>query len=173
MSTGLPPIGSEIPRSLLARGATLEIDGATVRVDLRGGIEQRVDIDPDAPHDSVTLHPVGFQVTGELPDGRTVTLTQADAGSGSAGALRISQHLPLKYELLDVVPVTLTLSGPDGADVVASAVRPLVLVTKDVTQFPTRGDLSSLEAPVAFAAADASTTVVARLVTFPVQSGGV
>ncbi|MGW3017319.1 hypothetical protein [Streptomyces longwoodensis] len=35
MSTGLPPIGSEIPRSLLARGATLEIDGATVRVDLR------------------------------------------------------------------------------------------------------------------------------------------
>lgn len=173
MSTGLPPIGSEIPRSMLAVGATLEIDGATVQVDLRGGIEQRVDVDPDAPHNSVTLRPVGFQVTGELPDGRTVTLAQADAGADSAGALRITQHLPLKYELLDVVPVTLTLSGPDREDVVAAAERPLVLVTEDVTQFPTRGDLSSLEAPVAFAATDAPATVVARLVTFPVQSGGV
>ncbi|MFK4119261.1 hypothetical protein [Streptomyces longwoodensis] len=173
MSTGLPPIGSEIPRSMLAMGATLEIGGATVQVDLRGGIKERVDVNPDAPHDSVTLRPVSFQVTGELPDGRTVTLAQADADTGSAGALRISRHLPLTYELLDVVPVTLTLSGPDGEDVVASAVDPLVLVTEDVTQFPTQGDLSSLEAPVAFAVTDASSTVVARLVTFPVKSGGI
>ncbi|MER6473214.1 hypothetical protein [Streptomyces collinus] len=38
-------------------------------------------------------------------------------------------NAPPKYELRDVVPVTMTITDPDSANVVASAVQPLVLVT--------------------------------------------
>ena len=79
-ATGLPPIGSEIPMSMLALNVPITIHHRLMTVDFRGGIKTRTEVNPHDPINGVRLRVVGFRVTAELPerDGGTITIDQPD-----------------------------------------------------------------------------------------------
>ncbi|MFE2521619.1 hypothetical protein [Streptomyces mirabilis] len=62
-----PPIGAEIPCSMLAINSPLKIRNSLVTVDFRGGIKHRVDANPNDPINSVRMRTVGFKISAELP----------------------------------------------------------------------------------------------------------
>ncbi|MFJ2922236.1 hypothetical protein [Streptomyces sp. NPDC087307] len=80
--TMLPPIGAEIPCSMLASNSAVRIRTSLVSVDFRGGIKQRVDVNPDDPINSVRMRTVGFKISAELhggddeAGGDTITIEQ-------------------------------------------------------------------------------------------------
>lgn len=80
--TMLPPIGAEIPCSMLASNSAVRIRTSLVSVDFRGGIKQRVDVNPDDPISSVRMRTVGFEISAELhggddeAGGDTITIEQ-------------------------------------------------------------------------------------------------
>lgn len=178
---GLPPIGAEIPRSMLAINTPLRIRGKLVSVDFRGGIKQRVDVNPDDPNNSVRLRVIGFRVTAELPsdtggNGGTITIEQNDVDVDPKSLLKMTQKSPPKYEHIDVLSFTLVIEEPEGSLVKRA---PLVLTTKDpmvligsLTQFPPRGDLYQLQSPVELVDIENPDVTVVTIEKFPVKTGG-
>ncbi|KAF9923761.1 hypothetical protein FBU30_006196 [Linnemannia zychae] len=169
---GLPPIGAEIPSSMLAINTPLRIRTSMMSVDFRGGIKQRVDVNPEDPINSVRLRTVGFRVTAETPDGGTITIEQNDVDVDAQSTLRLTQRFPPKYEERDVLSFTMTIAQP-GED------EPLVLITKEpmiliasLTQYPARGDLYRLEKPVDLVLPDDPNETIATLEKFPAKRGG-
>ncbi|MBT2451350.1 hypothetical protein J7F03_30625 [Streptomyces sp. ISL-43] len=67
----------------------------------------------------------------------------------------------------------MTIESKNGTPVVLSTKQSMILIAKDITQFPTRGDISTLESPVDFIDPEKPHTVVARLVTFNAKTGGI
>jgi hypothetical protein len=172
MAALMPPIGAEVPSSMLALNSQVRIGQDVYSVDFRGGIRQRVDVDPDNPLVSVRLRTVGFRATAELPDGGTITLEQSDVDVSAESRLTQTQQFPPRYTERDVIPVTATVELPGQDPMVLQGIDSLVLKNDKLTQFPTRGDLFTLEAPVNFAEPDSPDTVVATLQTFSAQRGG-
>lgn len=168
----MPPIGAEIPSSVLALGSGLRIGQDVYTVDFRGGIRQRVDVAPDDPFNSVRLRTVGFRATAELPDGGTVTLEQSDVDVAAESTLTRTQQFPPRYTERDVVPVTATIDRPGEEPVVLVGLEPLVLRNATLTRFPARGDTYTLETPLNLADPESPDTVVATLQTFAAQRGG-
>lgn len=175
LPSGLPPIGSEIPMSMLAINVPLQIRTALVSVDFRGGIKTRTEVNPDDPINSVRLRVVGFRVTAELPgrDGGTITIEQNDVDVDAPSILRLVQKFPPRYEQVMVLSFTMTIDQPDRR------AEPLVLVTKDpaklighLTQFPPKGDLYRLQNPVDLVLPDDPDTTIATIQKFPVKVGG-
>lgn len=92
----LPPIGAEIPSSMLAVNSELEVKGTTYHVDFRGGIKQRVDVNPNDPFNSVRLRTVGFKVSAEI-DGEkysSVSFEQNDVDVDARSTLTVTQQFP-------------------------------------------------------------------------------
>ena len=179
--TGLPPLGAEIPRSMLALDTPMQIDGEPVSVDFRGGIKNRVDVNPDNPLNSVRLRVVGFNVTGTLPaegdsqEQGTVTFEQCDIDVDAKSTLTKTQEWPPRYDLREVIPFQATIDKPGQEPEVLVSKEPMVLVNDRLSQFPTRGDLEKLEKlekPVELVNPDSPDKAVATLDKFPVKTGG-
>jgi hypothetical protein len=174
----LPPIGAEIPCSLLAINTPLQVRNKLASVDFRGGWKHRVDVNPNDPMNSVRLRLVGFRTSAEFPaldggaEGGTITIEQSDVDVDSASLLRLTQQFPPKYECsLVLSPCTMVIEQPGS--------EPLVLITKNrftligqLTQYPPRGDLFQLQTPVEFVDRENPDTVVATIEKFPVKVGG-
>lgn len=154
----------------------LQIRTSLVTVDFRGGIKQRVDVNPDDPINSVRLRTVGFRMSAELPGaegeggGGSITIEQNDVDVDPKTLLRVTQSFPPKFETIMVLDFAMTIQQPGGGE-------PLVLTTKDpakiigqLTQYPPRGDLYQLQNPVDLI--DDDKNVVATIQKFPVKIGG-
>lgn len=162
---------------MLAINSPLRIQTSLVSVDFRGGIKERVDVNPDDPLNSVRLRVVGFKLTAELPsssdggESGTVIIEQNDVDVDAKSTLKLTQRFPPKYEHTNIFSVSLTVDRP-GAE-------PLVLVPKEnfaligkLTQYPARGDLYQLVKPVEFVDPEQPDTVVAVLEKLPAKRGG-
>ncbi|CAO3568993.1 unnamed protein product [Mortierella alpina] len=177
--TGLPPIGAEIPMSMLAINVPMRIRTSLVTVDFRGGMKQRVEFNPDDPTNSRRLRIVGFRMSAELPDnGGTLTIEQNDIDVDAKSLLKLTQRFPPRYEQVTLLSFTLTIDQPDERSL-AKRREPLVLTTKDpmkligqLTQFPPRGDLYQLQNPVDLVLPDDPDTTIATIQKFPVKIGG-
>ncbi|MGI5158563.1 hypothetical protein [Microbispora sp. CA-102843] len=169
--TGLPPIGAEIPSSMLALNSALEFHNTTYALDFRGGIKQRVEPNPDDPINSVRLRTVGFQVTGQVGSDTSVVFEQCDVDVEAASTLRLTQKFPPRYEERDVLPFCATITQQDSEPVTLTTKDPMILIAT-LTQYPARGDRFQLAKPVDLVNAEAPDTVVARLTAFPSIRGG-
>lgn len=174
--SGLPPIGAEIPCSMLAVNTPLRIRGEFMTVDFRGGIKHRVEVNPDDPQYSVRLRTIGFRMSAELPDDGTLTLEQNDIDVYAKSVLRLTQKFPPRYQLSLELGFTMTIDQPDDLGRIH---EPLVLTTKDpaqlvgqLTQFPPRGDLYRLQNPVDLILPDEPDSTIATIQRFPVRVGG-
>ncbi|KAF9082500.1 hypothetical protein BGX29_003785, partial [Mortierella sp. GBA35] len=170
-ASGLPPIGAEIPRSMLAINTPVRIRTALVSLDFRGGIKQRVEVNPDDPYNSVRLRVIGFRMSAELPEGGTITIEQNDIDVDSKSLLRLVQRFPPRYEHIDVLSFSMTIDQPEGSLVKRD---PLILTTKDpmkvigtLTQFPPKGDLYQLQNPVDLIDPDNPDVTIATIEKFP------
>ncbi|MET7899821.1 hypothetical protein [Streptomyces mirabilis] len=173
----LPPIGAEIPCSMLAINTPLQIRTSLVTVDFRGGIKHRVDVNPNDPINSVRMRTVGFKISAELPgengDSGTITIEQNDVDVEAKSLLRMTQNFPPKYENIMVLDFTMVIQQPGNGS------EPLILTTKDpakligtLTQYPPRGDLYQLQNPVDLVDLENPDTVVATIQKLPVKIGG-
>lgn len=167
----LPPIGAEIPCSMVAVDAKLEYDGNTLALDFKGGIKQRIDINPDNPTNSVRLRIVGFKMRADT-ESMTVTIEQNDVDGDAESSLRITQQSPLRFEQIDVLPFAAAFERTDGgAPVVLTTKKPMVLIGQ-TTQFPPNGQLYQLKYPVELVAPEDQGTVVGRITVFNCKKGG-
>ncbi|MFD7475981.1 hypothetical protein ACFV8Z_28460 [Streptomyces sp. NPDC059837] len=175
----LPPIGAEIPCSMLAINSPLKIRNSLVTVDFRGGIKHRVDVNPNDPINSVRMRTVGFKISAELPrenGGRgSITIEQNDVDVDPKSLLRITQSFPPKFENIMVLSFTMVIEQPGNGN----GGEPLILTTKDpakligtLTQYPPKGDLYQLQNPVDLIDLENPDTVVATLQKLPVKIGG-
>lgn len=183
---GLPPIGAEIPFSMLSADTPVTIRGHQYSVDFRGGMRVRVEPNPDDPANSVRLRVTGFRMTGELPStestaqpGGTVTLEQDDADVDARSLLRLTQQFPPKYEQIMVLSFAMIIDQPGDQPGPRAAAEPLVLTTREpaklvgtLSQFPPRGDLYQLQNPVDLVLPDQPDTTIATIAKFPVKVGG-
>ncbi|MFK4119919.1 hypothetical protein [Streptomyces longwoodensis] len=173
----LPPIGAEIPCSAPALNTPLKIRTSMVSVDFRGGWKTRVEADTSDPENRVRLKLVGFRMTAELPGGDdgnrcTVTIEQSSEDAAVQSLLRVAKSSPRTYENeLVLSPFTMIIDQPDA--------EPLTLTTKNsakliatLTQFPPRGDLYQLAAPVDLVDPDNPGITIATIQKFPAKAGG-
>ncbi|MEU1940471.1 hypothetical protein ACH49O_41425 [Streptomyces coeruleorubidus] len=166
----LPPLGAEIPCSTLA-DAKLEYAGRTLALSFRGGIKQRIDVNPENPEKSVRLRVVGFKMSADT-ESMTVTLEQNDVDVDAPSSLRITQQSPPQFEQIDVLPFTATIEQTDGgAPVVLTAKKPMILIGQ-TTQFPPHGQLYQLGYPVELVAPEDPGTAVGRITAFNCKKGG-
>lgn len=170
--SGLPPIGAEIPQSMLAIDSflTLQTQTKILTLDFRGGIKERVDVNPDDPINSVRLRVVGFRLTAESPDGNIV-LEQNDVDEAPKSQLRLVQRFPPKYEHINVIDVSLKIESEGGKPLVLAYKEPLVM-KGSLTQYPARGDLYQLLKPVEFVDLKNPDLVIATLDKLPAKRGG-
>lgn len=185
LSGGLPPIGAEIPMSMLALNTPLTIRTALVTLDFKGGIKVRVEPNPNDPVNSRRLRVIGFRMVADLPEiraatgqrvgGGLITIEQNDVDVDPKSLLRITQSFPPKFEQIMVLSFTMTIDQPDSS----ARYEPLVLTTKNpaqligtLTQFPPKGDLYQLQNPVDLVLPDDPDVTIATIQKFPVQVGG-
>lgn len=164
----LPPLGAEAVFSTVALDSQVRIGADVYSVDFRGGLRQRVDVNPDNPLGSVRLRTAGFRVSGRLPDGGTLTLEQNDVAAAAESTLTRNQQLPARYEERDVIAFTATIERPGQDMVVLEGATPMVLTAK-LTRFPARGDSYRLAAPVNLVDPADHGTVTGTLQTFTAQ----
>lgn len=119
----LPPIGAEVPSSVLAVGSLFEYRRAAYTVDFKGGIKQRVEVNPNDPINSVRLRTVGFRVSAELPGGGRITLEQNDVDVDPKSILRLVSHFPPRFDEHDVIPVSATVELPGKETIVLDGNR--------------------------------------------------
>ncbi|MER7929639.1 hypothetical protein ABTY96_41975 [Streptomyces sp. NPDC096057] len=167
---GMPPFGAETPCSILAIGSVIEYGDTTITCDFRGGVKHRVDVDPNDPMNSVLLRTVGFKASAETDKG-SIAIEQNDADVAPQSKLTLTQQFPPKYTHHDVQSFIATLDLGTGEPVVLTTKEPMVCDAQ-LTQFPPRGDLYKLSAPVDMVDPSAPDTVVARLTTFTSKRGG-
>ncbi|WP_327092433.1 hypothetical protein OIE66_17835 [Nonomuraea sp. NBC_01738] len=174
---GLPPIGAEIPCSMLAINSTIEYQGTTIACDFRGGVKHRVDVNPDDPITSVRLRTVGFKVSAETDKG-TITIEQNDIDVDPKSLLKVTQNFPPKLHHHDVQDFTITFDFRKD-DAGNKRGEPVVLTTKqsmvceaNLTQFPPRGDLYKLARSVEFVDPEEPDKVIARMTAFDSKRGG-
>ncbi|MFD7089054.1 hypothetical protein ACFV94_14775 [Streptomyces sp. NPDC059896] len=168
----LPPIGAEVPSSMLAIKSLFEYGGTSYTVDFRGGIKQRVEVNPNDPVNSVRLRTVGFRVGAELPGGGSVTLEQSDVDIDPKSVLRLASHFPPAYDENDVILVSATVELPGREPVVLTGVEPLRLSATGLSQYPAKGDPYLMDRVLDFAHPDRPGTHAARLVTFDSKRAG-
>ncbi|MFD8599853.1 hypothetical protein ACFV1L_33085 [Kitasatospora sp. NPDC059646] len=165
----LPPIGAEIPCSSIA-DASLQMGSDTVQVTLRGGFKHRAEANPDDPARSVRMRLTGLKYSGEIP-GDTVTLELDGSDADPKGLLTQTQKFPPKFEhRVDLSTCTLTFARP-GSTLVLTPKGDAVLVAR-LSQFPPRGDLYELAAPVEFVDPAMPDSIAAVLEKFPAKVGG-
>ncbi|MFC4565034.1 hypothetical protein ACFO4E_24525 [Nocardiopsis mangrovi] len=166
----LPPIGAEIPRSMIAVNSSLTYQGTPHTLDFRGGIKKRVDVNPVDPINSVRLRTVGFRLTGEHDSLGTVTIEQNDIDADVQSLLTLTRQFPPEFIDRDVLSFSLTF-GSDDEPIILTTREPMVLTAK-LTQYPPRGDLYQLEKPVELVSLDDGDKVVAVLDALPLKTGG-
>jgi hypothetical protein len=170
----LPPIGAKTPMSVLSINTPLTIRDELVSVDIHGRLDQRVDVDPEDPYNSVRLRVTGFRVSGNPhvwgDQGGSITI-EIDVDADPKSKLRSIKDFPPLYENRYVLPFAMTIDRPDTEQLVLMAKSPAI-VSGRITQFPPRGDLYELETPVDFAAPDDPDTTVVTIHKFPVKLGG-
>ncbi|MFF2792644.1 hypothetical protein ACFVT6_38890 [Streptomyces sp. NPDC058049] len=169
----LPPIGVEVPSNMTAVDVPLEVDGALVRINLRGGIRQRVDANPNEPDPtkSVRLRTTGFHLEGTTADGRLrVAFDLANSDPEPSSTLQVVVSFPPSLRERDVIPLTMTIERAGQDKITLNSVNPAIL-TATLKAFPPQGDHYRLENPVDFVA-PGTTTLVARLLELPATRGG-
>ncbi|KAF9375885.1 hypothetical protein CPC16_000468 [Podila verticillata] len=166
---------------MLAINTQLRIRGSSISVEFRGGINLRVDVNPDDPINSVRFRIVGFRMSAELPSseggtGGTITIEQSDIDVDEKSLFRLVQRFPPKYEVIYVLKFTMEIKHRDAS---SSNSKPLILITKDlmkligtITQFPPRGGLFQLQNPVDLIDFENPIGTVATLEKFPVKMEG-
>lgn len=170
----LPPIGAEIPSSMLAVNSELEVKGTTYHVDFRGGIKQRVDVNPNDPFNSVRLRTVGFKVSAEI-DGEkysSVSFEQNDVDVDARSTLTVTQQFPPKHVERDELSFAAIFEPKGGGEPLVLETKAPMVLTADLTQYPSRGDLYRLEKPVDLVDPEHPDNVEAVLKTFPSKRGG-
>jgi hypothetical protein len=166
----LPPIGAEVPSSILAIGSKLEYRGTTYTLDFRGGIKQRVDVNPNDPINSVRLRTIGFRVSAEDDALGDVTIEQNDVDVDARSTLTQTQLHPPRYEETDYLSFTIVLDRAGQPTVILETKKPMALKAT-ISSFPARGDTYSLEGPVDLVDPETG-RVTARLTVFNAKRGG-
>lgn len=174
---GLPPIGAEIPCSMLGINTPLQLKDSLVSVDFRGGIKHRVDVDPEDPINSVRMRTIGFRISAELPsddggDGGTVTIEQNDIDVDPKSLLRQTQQFPPQYESVWGLPFCMTIDRPGNGGVQVLTTKDPARLVARLTQYPPRGDLYQLQNPVDLVDPENPGVTVATLQKLPVKVGG-
>lgn len=171
--TDLPPVGAEIPSSMVATGSTFEIHDKTLTLDLRGGIKQRVMENPEDPVNSVRLRTVGFRLSAQIEDGDggAITLEQNDVDTTAPSTLRLTQTSPARYEEKDLLDFSVTIQQPDQQEPLVLQTKSPMVLTAELPRYPADGEMFRLEEPVEFVFPDDPDTVVARLTTFLCKRG--
>lgn len=167
-----PLIGTEVPTSMTAVDVPVEVDGVLFKVDLRGGMRQRVEADPAEPDPTrgVLLRTIGFHLEGTTADGQLrVTFDLNDSEPAPPGTLRVQEVLPPAIQERDVIPLVLTVERAGQPALTLHSVDPAIL-SATLQAFPPQGDTYQLVNPVAFVV-PGSTTPVAHLLALPVQRG--
>ncbi|MEW1860621.1 hypothetical protein AB0399_09590 [Streptomyces sp. NPDC088194] len=170
----LPPIGAEIPSSMLAINSELEVKGATYHVDFRGGIKQRVDVNPNDPLYSVRLRTVGFKVSAEIDSGKYnyVVFEQNDVDVDVRSTLTLTQQFPPRYVERDELSFSAVFEPKDGGEPLVLVTKEPMVLTASLTQYPARGDQYRLDKPVDLVDPEHPDNVEAVLKTFPSKRGG-
>lgn len=167
----LPPIGAEIPISMLAINSTIEYKGRTINCDLRGGMKHRVDADPNDPKNSVLLRTIGFKVTAEYDEGLTITIEQNDVDFDPQSFLRQTREFPPQYLHHDVQSYTFVMQRDSAEPLILTTTDPMVCEAT-LTRFPPQGDQYKLTKPVDLVDPENPDKVVARLTSFSSKRGG-
>lgn len=166
----LPPIGAEIPSAVLAIGGKLEYRGMTYTLDIRGGIKQRVDVNPYDPINSVRLRSIGFRASAEDHALGEVTIEQNDVDVDARSTLRLTQAHPLRYEEIDYLSFTVVLDRADQPAVILETREPVALKAT-LSSFPAMGETYSLERPVVLVDPETG-SATARLTVFNAKRSG-
>ncbi|MFF3677443.1 hypothetical protein ACFYYS_26120 [Streptomyces sp. NPDC002120] len=168
----LPAVGVEVPTNVVAVDVPLEVDDVLVKVNLRGAMRQRVELDPNEnPTVAVRLRTTEFHLEGTTADGQLgVKFDLAGPDQAPASTLRVEQVFPPRIRETDVIPLTLTIERTGQPTITLSSVHPAIL-TATLLDFPPRGDAYELANPVDFVT-PGTTTTVARLLALPAQRGG-
>lgn len=127
--------------SMVADDSSLVIRTSRESVDFRGGVRQRVNVDPDDPHRSVLLRTVGFRAAAALPGGGTMVIEQDEPGE--SGTLTVTQQSPTRYEHVIKLPVTMTIEWP-GQEPLVRVSRELMTLIGRISHFPPRGAVYQL-----------------------------
>ncbi|MER5820778.1 hypothetical protein ABT086_00240 [Streptomyces mirabilis] len=174
----LPPIGAEIPCSMLAVNTPLQIRTSLLSLDFRGGIKHRVEVNPDDPDNSVRMRVVGFKLTADLPQGDgaggrgAITIEQNDVDVDPKSLLRVVQQNPPKIESLMALYGFTMVIDQDG--------EPLVLTPRDDTgqliatlpHYPPKADQYQLRRPIELVLPDDPETTIATIQKLPLKVGG-
>ncbi len=169
--TDLPPVGAEIPSSMLATGSTFEYHDKTLTLDLRGGLQQRVMENPEDPVNSVRLRTVGLRLHAPIEDGGAITFEQNDVDTTVPSTLRLTQTSPARYEEKDLFDFSVTIELPDQQEPVVLHTKSPMVLTAELARYPADGEMFRLEEPVEFVDPSDPDTVAARLTAFPCQRG--
>jgi hypothetical protein len=157
----------------LAINTPLTIRDEFVRVDFHGRFNQRVDVNPEDPYNSVGLRVMGFRMSGNLDGGNqsgSITI-EIDVDVDPKSTLRQIKDFPPLYENRYVLPFAMTIARPDTEQLLLMTKSPAILSGR-ITQFPPKADLYQLENPVDLAAPDDPDTTVVTIHKFPVKLGG-
>ncbi|MGA4863693.1 hypothetical protein ACPB9J_13715 [Streptomyces lavendulocolor] len=166
---GLPPIGAEVPVSMLALGSTFEYGGTTYSLDFQGGTKQRVEPNNDNPTTSVRLRTLGFQVMAQADDGSSITLELSGADTEAASTLTLTQQFPPIIEERDVISITATITRPGQEPVTLDSKDPMVLLARHLRAYPPQREIYQLQQPVELA--DRAGHTAATLWHFPAMRG--
>ena len=155
--------------SALAVNTPLKIRDEAVSVDFRGGLKVRVQVNPEDPHNSVSLHMLDYKWSAELPDdGGSITIDRSEVDINPQSRLRINQEN--EYEHLCVLSFRMTIDRPDTEPLELQATSPAALIAK-CSQYPPKGDVHTLQKPVDFSTEDDPDTVV-TILEFSLKMGG-
>ncbi|KAH7034482.1 hypothetical protein BKA57DRAFT_185463 [Linnemannia elongata] len=149
---------------------TLQTQTKILTLDFRGGIKERVNVNPDDPINSVLLRVVRFRLTAESPDGNIV-LEQNDVDVAPKSKLKLVQRFPPRYEHTNVIDVSLRIERKDGKPLVLAS-KALLMMKGSLTQYPARGDLYQLEKAVEFVNRDDPSQVISTLDKLPAMRAG-
>ncbi|MDQ0994377.1 hypothetical protein [Streptomyces sp. V3I7] len=148
------------------KGAQINYRGQVLNLDLTG--KATLTVDAPAPGSLKAAASGTLEVSAQHPDLGKITVKSEAKGTASLNSVLT----PLPADLSLTTTGTLTIENP-GTAPRGAAVEPLVLTTKNpaqlvgkLTQFPPKGDLTTLASPVDLV--DANNQVGATITSFPV-----
>ena len=167
----LPSIGLEIPCSCYAINVPLNVNVlGLVTLDFKGGITVRVEGNLSEGLGGLRLRVIGHEVSADSPVLGRVTISQADTEVTPLSLLEIIKTLPPTFRQTMFLDFTVTIEQPPGGGppLVLSNTKTAALINPNLTQFPPRGNVYQLQAPVDLAPVGAPDQVIAQLQQFPV-----
>ncbi|WP_166677835.1 twin-arginine translocation signal domain-containing protein [Amycolatopsis arida] len=183
-----PPVGAEIPMSMLAVEVPLRVGSMSVEVDFEGEIRFRVTEADAADPWNLTLEVIAFGMAGRHEDGNRVTqdhslgqitIEQSDTEDTPDSLLKMVSQTPPRWEQTMFLDFTMTIENPPPdlpGGRRSHTPEPLVLSTKEpakligeLDNFPPKGEPYQLANPIQLVLPDNPEQTIASVDKFPVK----